>query len=58
MAMGWVSFIWATLLFVIVSCLLLLGLKKDKLLLVVEISLLMSFGVHFVFTNIFMVSLP
>lgn len=58
MAMGWLSFIWATLIFVLAACLTLVGFKKDKLLLVVELSLLMSFGVYFVFTQIFLVSLP
>ncbi len=58
MAMGWLSFIWATLIFVFSACLVLIDFKKDKLLLVVELSLLMSFGVHLVFTQIFMVSLP
>ena len=58
MAMGWFSFIWATLLFVLMGCLVLVDFKKDKLLIVVELSLLMSFGVHLVFTQIFMVSLP
>lgn len=58
MAMGWLSFIWATLLFVFMGCLVLVDFKKDKLLIVVELSLLMSFGVHLVFTQIFMVSLP
>ena len=58
MAMGWISFIWATVLFIVSSCLVLVGLNKGKLLVVVELSLLMSFGVHLIFTQLFMVSLP
>jgi len=58
MAMGWISFILATALFVAVTGLVLVGLNRGKLLVVFELSLLMSFGVHLIFTQLFMVSLP
>ena len=58
MAMAWVSFVWATILFVVFACLVLVGLKKENLLVVAELALLMSFGVHLIFTQVFMVTLP
>ncbi len=58
MAMGWVPFILATLVFVPVVGILLTGLLSVRWIYVFEIALLMSFGVHAVFTQAFLISLP
>ena len=58
MALGFLSFVWATLIFVPICGVILTGINKTRFSYVLEVSLLMSFGVHFVFTQIFMISLP
>ncbi|MBH53128.1 MAG: hypothetical protein CMI18_02140 [Opitutaceae bacterium] len=58
MALGWLSFVWATLLFVPFCGLTLSGFSSTRILYALEISLLISFGVHFIFTKLFLVSLP
>jgi len=58
MAYGLVPFVWATTLFVLASGLMLTGIKSGKWVYVVEISLLLSFGADFIFTRVFLVSLP
>jgi putative tricarboxylic transport membrane protein len=58
MAMGWVSFVWATLLFTLFCCASLGCITRRSWLYVCEISLLVSFGVHVVFTQIFLITLP
>jgi tripartite-type tricarboxylate transporter receptor subunit TctC len=58
LGLNFLSFIWATILFVLTCATMLNGLNKTKFVYVLEISLLMSFGLHYVFTQIFTVSLP
>ena len=58
MALGFMSYVWATLIFVPACGILLTGFNNTRLVYVVEISLLMSFGVYFVFTQLFLISLP
>lgn len=52
------SFVWATMLFVFACGLLLTGGNREKLVSVVELALILSFGLHFVFTEVFSVMLP
>lgn len=58
MAMGWIPFVWATLVFVPAVGILLTGLLSVRWLYGLEIALLMSFGVHTVFTQVFLIALP
>lgn len=58
MSLGVMNYIWATLIFVAACGLLLTRLRKSSLVYVAEIALLMSFGVHGVFTQVFSLSLP
>ncbi|MDA7640105.1 hypothetical protein N8787_00575 [Opitutaceae bacterium] len=55
---GILPFIWATILFVVIAGLFLTGLDKRKWISVLEVALLMSFGLHFVFTQLFTIDLP
>jgi len=58
MGLGILPFIWATILFVVITGLFLTGLDKRKWLSILEVALLMSFGLHFVFTQLFTIDLP
>lgn len=58
MGMGWLPFVWATTAFILASGLYLTGGDKSKAIYVVEIALVMSFGLHYVFTDIFAIQLP
>ncbi|MDA0349727.1 MAG: tripartite tricarboxylate transporter substrate-binding protein [Verrucomicrobia bacterium] len=58
MALDFISFVWATILFVLICATMLNGLQKTKVVYLLEITFLMSFGLHYVFTEIFTVSLP
>lgn len=58
MGLGIVPFIWATIIFVMATGLFLTGMDKRKWLPIVEVALLMSFGLHFVFTQLFTIDLP
>jgi putative tricarboxylic transport membrane protein len=58
MSLDLMSFIWSTLLFVPTCVILLNGFHKTKMVYVLEITLLMSFGLNYVFTELFMVALP
>ena len=51
-------FVWATTLFIVASGLFLTRCDKRKFVYVTEIALLMSFGLHFVFTQLFTIDLP
>lgn len=58
MGLGIVSFIWATILFVVATGLFLTRMDRIKWLSILEVALLMSFGLHFVFTQLFTIDLP
>ena len=58
MSLNLMSFIWATILFVVICASMLSGFQKSKIIYVLEITLLMSFGLHYVFTQLFTVTLP
>ena len=51
-------FVWATIVFIVASGLFLTRCDKRKFVYVLEIALLMSFGLHFVFTQLFTIDLP
>lgn len=51
-------FVWATIVFIVASGLFLTRFDKRKSVYVLEIALLMSFGLHFVFTQLFTIDLP
>ena len=51
-------FAWATIVFIVASGLLLTRFDKRKFGYVLEVALLMSFGLHFVFTQLFTIDLP
>ncbi len=51
-------FVWATILFVVASGLFLTRFDKRKFVSILEVALLMSFGLHFVFTQLFTIDLP
>ena len=58
MGLGVLSFVWATMIFIAVAGLLLTGAEKSKLIYVAESALLISFGLHFVFVQLFTIDLP
>ncbi len=58
MGLGIVSFVWATILFVVAAGLFLTRMDKRKWISILEVALLMSFGLHFVFTQLFTIDLP
>ena len=58
MGLGVLSFVWATMLFIGVAGLFLTGSEKSKLIYVAESALVMSFGLHFVFVQLFTIDLP
>jgi len=58
MGLGILPFIWATIIFVVIAGLFLTGLDKRKWISILEVALLMSFGLHFVFTQLFTIDLP
>ena len=58
MGMGILPFVWATILFVVGAGLLLTGMDRSKWIPILEVALLMSFGLHFVFTQLFTIDLP
>ena len=58
MGLGFISFVWATLVFVVVAGLYLKKFELRKFLPVLEVALLMSFGLHFIFTQLFAIDLP
>ena len=51
-------FVWATIVFILASGLLLTRCDKRKFVYVLEIALIMSFGLHFVFAQLFTIDLP
>lgn len=53
-----IPFVWATILFVMASGLFLTRFEKSKMVYVLELALVMSFGLHFVFTQLFTIDLP
>tara|TARA_B100001093_G_C26661635_1_gene942084 strand:- start:612 stop:1097 length:486 start_codon:yes stop_codon:yes gene_type:complete len=58
MGMGVLPFVWATILFILVSGLYLTNFDRKKVYYVVEVALGMSFGLHFIFTQLFAIHLP
>ena len=58
MGLGIVPFIWATILFVVTTGLFLTRMDRRKWVSIVEVALLMSFGLHFVFSQLFTIDLP
>ena len=51
-------FVWATTIFIVASGLFLTRGDKRKFVYVLEVALLMSFGLHCVFTQLFTIDLP
>ena len=51
-------FVWATIVFIMASGLFLTRCDKRKFVYVLEVALLMSFGLHFIFTQLFTIDLP
>ena len=58
MGMGIVPFVWATSLFLIGSGVYLTNFDKGRLIPILETAFLLSFGLHFVFTELFAIQLP
>lgn len=58
MGMGILPFVWATILFILASGLYLTGFDKKKLFYVGEVAFGMSFGLHYIFTQLFAIQLP
>lgn len=58
MGLGVLSYVWATLLFVIGAGLWLTHGDKRRWIQLLELALVMSFAVHFVFTQVFTIDLP
>ena len=58
MGLDLLSFIWATIIYVLVVGLFLRQFKIRKCRSVLEVALLMSFGLHFIFTQLFTIDLP
>jgi len=58
MGLGLLSFVWATLIFVIAAGLVLSRCEKKMLIYVFESAFVMSFGLHYAFTQIFSIDLP
>ena len=58
MGLGLLSFVWSTIAFICASGLFLTRFNKRKMVAVFEVALLMSFGLHFIFTQLFTIDLP
>lgn len=58
MGLGLLPFVWATILFVIGGGLFLTRMDRSKWVPILEVALLMSFGLHYVFTQLFTIDLP
>ena len=58
MGLGIVSFVWATIAFIVASGLYLTRCDKRKVVYILEVALVMSFGLHYVFTTLFTIQLP
>ncbi len=58
MGFGIVSFVWATILYIVAAGLFLTRMDRSKWIPILEVALLMSFGLHFVFTQLFTIDLP
>ena len=58
MGLNLLSFVWASIIYVLMVGLFLRGFKIRNCRPVVEVALLLSFGLHFVFTQIFTIDLP
>ena len=58
MAFHLVSFKWATAVFLILTCGFLTKFARDKAIYIVQLCLIMSFGLNVVFTQIFGIELP
>ncbi len=58
MGMGILHFVGATILFVVAAGLFLTQFDRSKWVPVLEVALLMSFGLHFIFTQLFSIDLP
>lgn len=58
MGLGMLPFVWATMVFIGGAGLLLTRAEKSKLIYVAESALVMSFGLHFVFVQLFSIDLP
>ncbi len=58
MGLGLLPFVWATILFVIGVGLFLTRMDRSKWVPIFEVALLMSFGLHYVFTQLFTIDLP
>jgi hypothetical protein len=58
MGLGVLSFVWATIAFIVASGLYLTSCDKRKLVYVLEVALVMSLGLHYVFTVLFAIQLP
>lgn len=58
MGLGWLPFVWATIAFIVGAGLYLTGGDRRTLVYVVEVALAMSFGLHYVFTQLFTIQLP
>lgn len=58
MGLNLLSFVWATIIYILMVGLFLRQFKIRKCRSVVEVALLMSFGLHFVFTQLFTIDLP
>ena len=58
MGLGFVPFVWATALFLLGSGLYLTSFDRSWLIPVLETALLLSFGLHLVFTELFAIQLP
>ncbi len=58
MGLGVLPFVWATILFVVGTGLFLTRMDKNKWIPIAEVALLMSFGLHYIFTQLFTIDLP
>jgi len=58
MGLGWLSFVWATIAFIVGAGLYLTGGDRRTFVYVLEVALVMSFGLHYVFTQLFTIQLP
>ena len=58
MGLGWLPFVWATIAFIVGAGLYLTGGDRRALVYVVEVALVMSFGLNYVFTQLFTIQLP
>ncbi len=58
MGLGFVSFVWATILYVVAAGLFLTRMDRKKWIPILQVALLMSFGLHYVFTQLFTIDLP